>query len=171
MCCLSIFVFPQTSVHCYIEYLSTCDCNLCSCSANLTQQRILEWPLLHIFFLCLNFVSNESSTKEWAWIYVWQKKKKKRKGWSCFFVCAISFACYACCLWRTFQNVSFWPRAANVIYLRIPERVWVCWSTYPMLLFILDFTKGKRLPYSGNIPNAQPPKGVIFIYFYLFLFL
>lgn len=38
---------------------------------------------------------------------------------------------------------------------------------WPMLLFILDLTKGKRLPYSGNIPNAQAPKGVIFIYFYL----
>lgn len=49
-------------------------------------------------------------------------------------------------------------------YLR--ERVYR--STYPMLLFILDFTKGKRLPYSGNIPNAQPPKGVIFTYFIYF---
>lgn len=145
---------------------STCGCHLCSCSANLTQQRILEWPLTH-FFLCLNFVSNESSTKEWAWIYVWLKNKK-RKGWSCFFVCALSFACSACFLRKTLPNVSFWSRAAVFIYLTIRE--WVCRSTYPMLLFILDFTKGKRLPYSGNNSNAQPPKGVTFIYFIKSLF-
>lgn len=34
--------------------------------------------------------------------------------------------------------------------------------------FILDFTKGKRLPFFGNIPYAQTPKGVA-LFFFLYL--
>ena len=47
-----------------LNVLSTCDCNLCSCLANLTQQRTLEWPLLHIFFFFFPLSNENSVTKE-----------------------------------------------------------------------------------------------------------
>ena len=146
-----------------LNVLSTCDCNLCSCLANLTQQRTLEWPLLHFFFFSL---SNENSvTKEWAWTYVWPTEKQK-KGWSCFFMCTVSFACSACCLWRTFQNVSFFSRAAIFIYLRIPERVDVQVNLpNPSLHFRLY--KGKKTPLLRKHSKCSAPQRC---YFYLLLF-
>jgi hypothetical protein len=75
---------------------------------------------------------------------------------------------HVACEGRLSQNVSSRSRAAVFIYQRMPERMGVQFNL-PIAFFILDFTKGKRLPYSGHIPNAQPPKGVIFIYF-LFIF-
>ena len=149
-----------------LNVLSICDCNLCSCLANLTQQRILEWPLLHIFsyvfilYLMKILLRNELG-------FMFDQKEKKKKSWSCFFVCAISFACSACCLWRTFQTVSFWSRAAIFIYLRIPERVGVQVNLpNPSLHFRLY--KGKKTPLLRKHSKCSAPQRC---YFYLFLFI
>ena len=123
--------------------------------------------LSYTFFFFFFPLSNENSvTKEWAWIYVWPTEKQK-KGWSCFFMCTVSFACSACCLWRTFQNVSFFSRAAIFIYLRIPERVDVQVNLpNPSLHFRLY--KGKKTPLLRKHSKCSAPQRC---YFYLLLFL
>lgn len=98
-----------------------------------------------------------------------QKKKETKgwKGWRCFFVCAISFACSACCLWRTFQNVSFWSRAAIFIYQRIPERMSVQ-VNLPNASLHFRLYKGKKTPLLRKHSKCSAPQRC---YFYLFLFI
>lgn len=62
-----------------LNVLSTCDCNLCSCLANLTQQRTLEWPLLHFFFFFLCLMKTLLLRNELGFMFD-QQKNKKRAG-------------------------------------------------------------------------------------------
>lgn len=166
MCCVNMFVFPTNLCALLLNILSIYNCNLCSCLANFTQQRIPEWPLSHIFLfvliLCLMkiILLNELG-------FMFHKGKRGLE----LFLCVLYKLCLFCMFSK--RDILECQLFMKGCYFTTWEymREWVCRSTYPMLLFILDFTKGKRLPYSGNIPNAQPPKGVIFIYFYLFLFI
>ena len=116
------------------------------------------------FFLCLDLCLMEILRNELGFMF--HQKKKKGLEW---FLCVHYKLCLFCMF--SMKDISecqlFIKRCYSITWEYLRE--WVCRSTYPMLLFILDCTKGKRLPYSGNIPNAQPPKGVIFISFYLFL--
>lgn len=97
--------------------------------------------------------------------FMFDQEKKKRKKPLELFLCVRYKLCLFCMLsMKDISECQLFIRAAIFIYLRIPEKVGVR-VNLPILLFILDFTKGKRLPYSGNIPNAQPPKGVNFYLF------
>lgn len=77
-----------------LSIVSTRDRNMCSCSANLTQQRILEWPLLHIFsfvlILCLMkiLLRNELG-------FMFDKKKMKELE---LFLCVRYKLCLLCML-------------------------------------------------------------------------
>lgn len=146
-----------------LNILSTCDCNLCSCLANLTRTAHPGMAILTPFsFLLILYLMTILLRNELGFMFDQQKKKK---GWSCFFVCAVSFACSACCLWRTFQNVSFWSKAAIFIYLRIPERVGVQVNLpNPSLHFRLY--KGKKTPLLRKHSKCSGPQRC---YFYLFL--
>lgn len=79
-----------------LNILSTCDCNLCSCLANLTRTAHPGMAILTPFsFLLILYLMTILLRNELGFMFDQQKKKK---GWSCFFVCAVSFACSACCL-------------------------------------------------------------------------
>ena len=101
-----------------LTILSTCDCNLCSCLANLTQQRILEWPFLHIFSFVLILLSNENSTKEWAWIYVWPTEKKGLE----LFLCVRCKLCLFCML--SVKDISECQLLIKGCYFCLPKNTW-----------------------------------------------
>lgn len=75
----------------------------------------------------------------------------------------------ACCLWRHIsfgQRLLFpWCTCGNLKLAGKRERGCVRKLMW-WFSFILDFTKGKRLPFFGNIPYAQSPKGVALFVFY-----
>lgn len=75
------------------------------------------------FLFCLNFVSNESSTKEWAWIYVWPEKKKKQKtrsGWS--YLCVRYKLCLFCML--SVKDISECQLFIRGCYFYLPKNTW-----------------------------------------------
>lgn len=95
------------------------------------------------------------------------EKKKKTEAAGVIFVCAISFACSACCLWRIFQNVIFSSEAAIFIYLRIPERVGVQVNLPNASLHFRHY-KGKKTPLLRKHSKCSGPQRCSF---YLFLFI
>jgi hypothetical protein len=99
--------------------------------ADVTQQRILEWPLLLIFYFTLIiYLRNELG-------YVFDQKKQKekeRKGWRKF-LCV----CYQLCLFCMLPVKGVYLRMSaldqELLFLFTKEclRGWVCSSTYPLL--------------------------------------
>lgn len=116
MCCVNMFLFPTNLCALLLNILSIYNCNLCSCLANYTQQRIPEWPLLHIFLFVLILCLMEIILlNELGFMF-----HKGKKGVRVVSLCALSFACSACFLRGAFQNVSFSWRVA----ILLPETTW-----------------------------------------------
>lgn len=90
---------------------------------------------------------------------------KQWEGWKCF-VCPASFACFACCLGRTFHNVSFFYQSCCIYVPRCLANRCVHQLTHASLHF--RPYKGKKTPLLRKHSKCSGPQRC---HFYLFLFI
>lgn len=88
---------------------------------------------------------------------------KQWEGWKCF-VCPASFACFACCLGRTFHNVSF---LSEPLYLctTMPDKQ-VCTTTDPCFSSFQTLQREKDSPTPETFQMLRPPK-VSFLFIFI----
>lgn len=119
MCCLNIFVFP-TNLCALLHWISSVPVTVFCAHVWLIWLNSASWNGLSytFFFLCLNFVSNESSTKEWAWIYVWPKTKKGLE----MFLSVRSKLCLSCML--SMKDISQCQLLIKGCCFDLPKNTW-----------------------------------------------
>lgn len=103
-----------------LNVLSICDCNLCSCLANLTQQRILEWPLLHIFsYVFILYLMKILLRNELGFMFDQKEKKKKKLK---LFLCVRYKLCLFCML--SVKDISDCQLLIKGCYFYLPKNTW-----------------------------------------------